>query len=612
MQHIQQIIRQASRRLLAARFVNRTHLLAVCAAALFLLLVLVDRLTAAALPLTWVGAGLAGLVVLSAWVWSLRKRPGGLDVALLVDERLELDERLSTALQCHGLEDSFARAAVEDGIKVAQTPGLHQRINERFCVTAPGRAWLSPLIVAAALACLLLPPRDIFARKAAADPLPSDQLLEITYEIQQQNEQLEAITKELEDQVGVEADGAGGDAEIELPRGDAPVDALRDQLRTITSLQERLEAIQQSDQMQAMRRMQDSLRRLQSPGEGPASDLAQAMQRSDFEQAQREMQELAEKLSDGSLSEQDQQALTEQMESLAQQLDELAAEQQRKLEEALKQAGIDPALASDPQALQQAIQEASNLSEAQKQALQQMAQQNAALQSRFDSMCQACQNAASACQNGNCQAAASALQNMAATMAQLADMKQGAVLSQEALEHLQQLAQACGSCMGGGQGEGSEIMVTQGPVQLPPWKEEWLEELGQGQGGGRAGTGAGGEMPRTETRFLTQAEQLNTFLGEGPIVAQQLVQGTQLRGDSRVTLEQLAAQITEGFEEGLNEDWVPREYQQAVKAYFTNLQTQAGASEETAESVEAGSVSATEPAEAPAGASESSTAAGSG
>ena len=68
--------------------------------------------------------------------------------------------------------------------------------------------------------------------------------------------------------------------------------------------------------------------------------------------------------------------------------------------------------------------------------------------------------------------------------------------------------------------------------------EQLLEELSGGKGGGgEPGTGAGGEMPRAETRFKMQEEQLRTFLNEnGAIVAQQLVQGTQIRGESRVKL----------------------------------------------------------------------------
>jgi hypothetical protein len=587
MQQIQNILRQASRRLTTARFLSRTHLLAMFGAAVFLLMVLADRFTSAALPLAWMGVGLGAVVILAAWLWAFQTRPSHLAVALLVDERLELDERLSTALQCHGIDDSFARAAVEDGITVAKTPGLYQRINERFVVAAPRRAWVAPLLVAVAVLFSLMPSRDIFARDPGPDPEELETALEISYEIDRQSDTIEALAQELEDRVGIEQGGEGTGGDIELPRGDAPIDQLRDNLRRITELKERLEAMQQSDQMKALERLEDSLRQLKTPGDGPASKLSDALQQSDFDSAQDELQKMQEKLAAGAMSEADQEALAKQMESLAQQLEELAKEQQEKLKEALKQAGLDPSLASSPEALKQALEEASNLSEAQKQALQQMAQQNAAMQKQMSSMSQACQNACQACENGNPSQLSSALETMASTLSQMGDMKQGATLSKEALDQLQKMAAACGSCMGSGDGEGGgdQIMITQGAVELGEWKEAWLEELSQGKGGGpNPGTGAGGEMPKSETRFRMQEEQLKTFMNEnGAIVAQQLVQGTQIRGDSKVRLQEILTEISEGLEEGVNEEWVPREYQEAVKAYFSNLRQETGASPEPAE-----------------------------
>ncbi len=590
MQQIQNVLRQASRRLTTSRFLGRTHLLAIVGAAVFLLLVLTDRFTSAALPLAWLGVGLGVIVLLAAWLWAFQTRPNHLAVALLVDERLELDERLSTALQCHGIDDSFARAAVEDGITVAKTPGMHQRINECFLVAAPRRAWVAPLLVAVAVLFSLMPSRDIFARDPGPDPEELETALEISYEIDRQSDSIEALTQELEDRVGIEQGGEGTGGDIELPRGNAPIDQLRDNLRRITELKERLEAMQQSDQMKALERLEDSLRQLKTPGDGPASELSDALQQSDFDKAQDELQKLQEKLAAGAMSEADQEALAKQMESLAQQLEELSKQQQEKLEEALKQAGLDPSLASNPEALKQALEEASNLSEAQKQALQQMAQQNAALQQQMASMSQACQNAGQACENGNPSQLSSALETMASTLSQMGDMKQGATLSQEALDQLQKMAAACGSCMGSGEGDGSgdQIMIAQGAVELGEWKEQWLEELSPGQGAGAAGskpgTGAGGELPRSVTRTKMVEEQLKTFLNEnGAIVAQQLVQGTQIRGDSKVRLQEILTEISEGLEEGVNEEWVPREYQEAVKAYFSNLRRETDSSAEPAE-----------------------------
>ncbi|MCP4712289.1 MAG: hypothetical protein GY869_27010, partial [Planctomycetes bacterium] len=81
-------------------------------------------------------SGLGGLVVVLTVVMWYIKRPDAMQVALLIDERLSLRERFSTALAVQDREDPFARASVADAHDTAQT----LNVEGKFPVK-PGRRW---------------------------------------------------------------------------------------------------------------------------------------------------------------------------------------------------------------------------------------------------------------------------------------------------------------------------------------------------------------------------------------------------------------------------------------------------------------------------------------
>ncbi|MCH7572837.1 MAG: hypothetical protein IH891_07980, partial [Planctomycetes bacterium] len=66
---------------------------------------------------------------------------------------------------------------------------------------------------------------------------------------------------------------------------------------------------------------------------------------------------------------------------------------------------------------------------------------------------------------------------------------------------------------------------------------------------------------------------------EGDIIARMLFDGPQVVGESKAKFKQVAAEATEGFDEALAEDQLPRRYHDTQKHYFGELKKLTEASE---------------------------------
>ena len=117
MHDIHRILAVARGRLEATRFLGVLSRVVAVIGLLVLAAAIADRLPAVPfVPWTWVWPVAGGLALLaSAAVW-MQRRADQLEVAIAVDDRLHLKERLSTALACVDRDDPFARAAIEDAV----------------------------------------------------------------------------------------------------------------------------------------------------------------------------------------------------------------------------------------------------------------------------------------------------------------------------------------------------------------------------------------------------------------------------------------------------------------------------------------------------------------
>lgn len=575
MEDIRTLLTHAARRLGFKSLLDRLHVVAIIAAAAALLLVILSK----ALPpvnesINWLLAGPAlGLLALAlAVAWWAPGRPSPIHVAVEVDQRLELREKLSTAMLCRGREDAFAQAAIDDAITVARRPETARDIRRRFAVQAPRQWWISPLLAAAAvLAGFTIPAGDWFAREEVR------LTVEERERIEQIREQYEAAIKEAAEKVGKDPKElkemlAQADPKMAEPEAaKAPEQFQRDAFKKLSTLSDQLRKQTETEQARSLEALQNKLSQLNPSSEsGPASDLSKALAKGDFSSAKKALEELKEQTGKGELSEEQKQALAQ----LAEQLEKLAQNQDA-LKEQLQQAGIDPAALNDPQALQQAIQNAANLTEEQKQ-----------------QMAQACQAAAQAAQA--MQAMAGACQGMAGMPGQQGmqgmagmDGMQGAAAMGDQLNQLEMAAQQlaslnaalgelAGQCQGLGQGLGQcqGQGISQAMAQM-----QWMQSLsgGRGPGMGNRGQGAGGTGARLATpmSFSDQKEKVFTD-PNSQIIGTTFIEGKQvIKGESQMRFAELVRAASSRAQEDVEENLLPAQYEQAMKTYFGEMQKRA-------------------------------------
>ena len=547
MNDIRNLLRIARRRLETSTFLRCAHKVALVLGGLILMLMVIDKAPAQEfLPWAWIIPIASVLLLLVALaLWSRRIRTE-LQVAMAVDERLDLREKLSTALHCQGRDDVFAQAAIEDAVKTAQDARSRELVGRKFKVTAPRGWWLSPMLLLLALALSYLPPFDLFHGE---DELEQANLQQARLDAEQSIDDLVKIIKE-KPQLSQELSDLIGELTLEGIDPDAmrsEKDIKRNALKKVTDLNKKLDELINGEKSKTSQSIDKTLSQLKTPKDGPAKDLADAVAKGDFQAALKALDELQAKLKDGDLTEEQKKELEKQLNDLAEQLKQLS-EKKEQLEAALKKAGLDPQLAQNPQALQQAIQNNPNLNEQQKKQLMQMAQAQQAANEMCQGMGQAMQQMGQGIMNGQFGQGANQL---------------GQQLSQmEAMRMLLQEARAAqNACMGQGLSLGQGLAMMSGGAF------------------GNRGQGRGGKAPIAPTPTGYKQIKANIKTTEGDIIARMLFDGPQVVGESKAKFKQVAAEATEGFDEALAEDQLPRRYHDTQKHYFGELKKLTEASE---------------------------------
>jgi hypothetical protein len=297
--------------------------------------------------------------------------------------------------------------------------------------------------------------------------------------------------------------------------------------------------------------------------EGSAKTLSQALKSGDLQEAMKQLDALAKQAegSDAKQAAEAKQALS-QMSNALQQL----ANDQRGAMQALKEAGMDPALASNPQQAQQAIEQNQQLTPQQKQALQRKMQ--------------ASQKAAEQCKNlGQC------MNPSGKPGGSMRDAQKQ--LSRAASAQAMQCAlrKAMGECKGGSSMGWSMPWEVAKSGGSGDGKAGQGSKEGNGDGSGKGGKKGGkGGAPKldgsTEALKDGQLAEKQESAGDGdPLgdaVARDFVrgQGAAPVGASSPQLKAVAARVEAGLEEGTEEDPVPGRLKAAHKRYFEQWKKQ--------------------------------------
>jgi len=256
------------------------------------------------------------------------------------------------------------------------------------------------------------------------------------------------------------------------------------------------------------------------------------------------------------------------LQKLAEQMDQLA-KQSKALEGALKQAGMDPNLANNPAALKQALQDAQNLTPAQKQQLQQMAQAMARAGKMMQNMSGAMKQMAQGMPGGQQPGRMPGAGKMGDQLSQMEMMQQQMNSLQQTIAGIQ------GQCKGLGQGMGMANKPGLGQGQAMAQWQAMMEQMGPGNKGGmvRHGRGNGGRASRLATKGSTTPDKVNVERQQGPIIGETYIESDgQIRGESRAAFLKQVETASNRSRQELENNKIGVQYEDAVKHFFGELE----------------------------------------
>lgn len=561
-------IRTARSRLWLNRWFYTVTFCAAVTGGLLAITVLMQRLFDWPLPLTWVGVGLALAATIASIAWMWVTREDDKTASARLDEAAGLRERLSSAYHCARSGDPFARAVVADAEITSGSLSARQHI--RLTVPSP-LGWSVAAYVAAAAMFLITPG------------------LLATPEVQEQKENVAAVhqaklaVKRKMDRVRqiVEANPAIAEIADDLDpldpfgggRLDRPNDIRHAGIKKLDSLADAVKQKREDGEYDHILEMRKMFRGLKAPKatDAPTQKLTNALLKGDFKTAREEMEKLKEQLATLK-SDQDKELvekMSKQLEELAKQLNKLSID--KKLAEKIKQAGIkekdierllENLKKEDLEQLKKELQKR-GLTEQQAQKLANKLQQRQNAGSAAKKLAQNMSQGAKGVSSGQIGEAMAGLSAAADQLGELEKLEQEMNQLDAALAELQDakndLDKSCGKCGGTGMRGGKRCSACQGS--------------GQGnQGGmGKLGKGRGGlaQEKKTDVAFKTERGKVHT--GKGTVIGQFLVEGEQVKGETRRSVSEVVIAGEQEASDRINRNRIPRQYHKAVKTYFSNV-----------------------------------------
>jgi hypothetical protein len=504
------------------------------------LAILLDRLVAICAPQPWAGWGLwfvAVLAVLSLWLVQV---PSRMQASVLLDERLGLRERCSTTLALAESTDPFARVARSEALRVAGNARLRGHFPIRLT-----RSWYysAGIWTVAALRGLCMPQRDLLGVRAQRQEREQANRVreEARAEVAETTEVVKTVVERLDDP-NLTAELAKLD---ELARDGAPEDIKREAIKKLGDLSEKLRDMQANSQLQATAALEQMLKQLRGSPNPFSQELRMALGQGDFAKAAETLRALQKELADDSLSEEQRQAVAEQLQQLAKELQKIGDEQ-RKIEKELERLGLDPKLAEA--GLEQL-----------RQALQKQGMQAAQIEQLVDKM--EAQRAAAARCAGLGQGLAGLGGGGGFPGGGLAD----AIDQLDALDALQQQAILLRVSL-------AEIGQCAGGLGAGLAGDHWKMGEGGGQGKGiglSSGPHAITSDPLTadaQTRARTRTE------GQDPVVASWYFKDAPVRGEATRSFAEVVQASRERAAEAIMDNQIPPRYEEPVKSYFRRLE----------------------------------------
>jgi len=339
---IQRAIAIARRRLLLQGWLTRLGWALVAAAVLVAVALIADRLFALMLS-PWLYLPLVAAPVLLSPIVALWRRPGVDQTATMMDQRLDLKDRIATALYASELEDNaFADHVVAQAEQAAAEAPVAQAFGVRLT-----RVWayLPVALVLLFLVWLVLPQwdlaglqraRDRQARERAEAEAARQELTELARETRSIEQRKQSGETDPAESIGKLAELS--DKQLNNPK------LRRDAAAKLAEAADKLD-----EEVDKKQRKQDAVKnmlsRLETTTTGPANRLVHSLRRGDFESASDALDSAVE--SAESMSPDQKEQLARQLADLSKDLEKESKRQaeqqkaaQKESEKTLEQSGL--------------------------------------------------------------------------------------------------------------------------------------------------------------------------------------------------------------------------------------------------------------------------------
>lgn len=566
---LEQQIRTVQRRLWFDRWLGCATWSLMVAGLVYAAIVLVQRLFDLPIPLAPIGVGVAATAWLLSVVWAVVLREDKVRAAAALDKAAGLKERLSSGHYCIGQDDPFARAVVADAQRISASISPRQHI--RFHLPQALAASVGSIALAALM--FLITPGLLKSTEAKETKQREESVRQAHVAVKREMEQLREI---------VEATPALEDLKDEAKQLDArtggqlrrPEDVRMEAAKKIDNLADAVKQKRNNPKYDAMREMQKRLRTLKVPpsDEVATRKLTKALQQGDFKKAKEEIKALQEQLATLK-SENDQEMvkkLSEQLDALSKQLEKLA--QEEKLADKLAQSGVkkedvdrllETLKKKDLEQIKNALQE-KGLSEQKAESLAKQIKQNQQASGMAKQLAQSMKQASQGAAAGSESEAAAGLSSSGDQLSELEQLEQEMNQLESTMAAMQEaqekMGQGCTQCNGTGKVGNKPCSRCGGSGTQP------------GGGMGKLGQGRGGLAPEEETGVDFKTERGKVKTTQGAIIGQFLVDGEQVKGEVNTEFVELMNSAEREASDRINRDRIPRQYQKAVKSYFSSVQ----------------------------------------
>ncbi|MBN2588529.1 MAG: hypothetical protein JXA96_01600 [Sedimentisphaerales bacterium] len=479
------------------------------------------------------------------------KQPSKLQISLLLDQRMGLKERFSTALKISDNHDAFSEAACKEALNKAESMNLHGHFPIKL---SKGWAYTSTLWLIVVLLFAFMPQKDLLGiqNRRNKENQAAKQKEDAESKVKEATASVKIQMKKINDPNIAEALGKLS----QLPEGAKPEEVKRDAIRQLGDLSEKVKNMQKSETLASMKMMQQMLKQLKGSPDSFSSKLRMELAKGNFGQASALLKQMQNEIKEDKLSDEQKKKLSEQMQALSKALEDLA-KQSDEFEKELESMGLDKELAKmGKKELKEALQK-QGLSSDQIEDLMNKAAASKMARDKLSQMANAM--AGSGMGGGAGMSTGDELSDAIEQLDGLEALQQQMMLTEASLN---EIARAIGSL---GQGMGQGLGNGQGP-----WDEGDTSRVGNGTGG--PGMGTGTRPTDDEGDYDTKKDIINRPPQQGPIIASWYFKDIQVEGETKRDLSEVIQTGRDNAAEAISENEIPRRYEEAIKSYFGNIE----------------------------------------